>query len=216
MTQPAFRFEWLSETALLLEAQQAPSLYLSIYLDQLAESLRHNAPWFLRQAVGSFKHLLIEVEPTVDFKQVEYFVRQHLMGFQPAKQTNQHWRIAVDYTGEDLQDVAEALKLSISRVIALHTQHRWCVQALGFAPGFAYMADAPPALRLPRRASARLSVPAGSVAIAEQFSAIYPVNSPGGWNLIGYTDHKLFDWQQSPPGLFRIGDWVEFYDKAKP
>ena len=216
MIKPTFDFEWLSETALLLEAQQPADLDLSIYLDQLAKHIRHDAPSFLRQATPSFKHLLIEFDPLTEVEQAEYYVHQQLKYFQPYQHNNQHWRIAVEYSGEDLAEVADRLTLSIKQVIELHTNTVWRVQALGFAPGFAYMADAPQALRLPRRATARIKVPAGSVAIAEQFSAIYPVDSPGGWHIIGYTDQPLFDWQQSPPGLFSVGDSIEFYDKANP
>ena len=216
MTHPAFRSEWLTETAVLLEAQAEQSLNLSIVLDQLATHFRDHAPEDLRQSVSSFKHILLEFAPGIDDQQAEAFIHHHLKTFKPYEHQFTDWRIPVDYCGEDLEQVAETLKLSVHQIIALHTGHRWRVQALGFAPGFAYLADAPAALRLPRRAHARLKVTAGSVAIAEQFSAIYPVDSPGGWHLIGYTSHPLFDWQHNPPGLFKIGDWVTFYDSAQP
>jgi KipI family sensor histidine kinase inhibitor len=81
---------------------------------------------------------------------------------------------------------------------------------LGFLPGFAYLGDLPEKLHLPRRAVPRTRVPAGSVAIAEELTAVYPVVSPGGWRLIGRTPLRLFDHRADPPSLFAPGDRVRF------
>ena len=81
---------------------------------------------------------------------------------------------------------------------------------LGFAPGFPYMGDLPPAMVLPRRTDPRTRVPAGSIAIAAGMTAIYPVESPGGWHLIGATPIRLFDSRRSRPALFKPGDAVRF------
>ncbi|MCE5290528.1 MAG: allophanate hydrolase subunit 1, partial [Nocardiaceae bacterium] len=95
--------------------------------------------------------------------------------------------IDVVYDGEDLHDIADLLGLSTDAVITAHTEHEWTAAFGGFAPGFAYLvADGNP-LDVPRRDSPRTSVPSGSVAIAGGYSAVYPRDSPGGWQLLGWT-----------------------------
>jgi inhibitor of KinA len=82
---------------------------------------------------------------------------------------------------------------------------------IGFMPGFPYMGELPQALATPRLKTPRLSVPAGSVAIAQLQTGIYPVASPGGWQIIGRTPVRLFDPQKEPPALLHMGDLVQFY-----
>jgi len=97
-------------------------------------------------------------------------------------------RIAVRYNGEDLAAVAEACGLAVAEVIDLHTQAQYRVGLLGFLPGFAYLQGLPEALILPRRTQPRARIPAGAVAIAGGYSAIYPCALPGGWNLLGTAE----------------------------
>jgi 5-oxoprolinase (ATP-hydrolysing) subunit B len=112
--------------------------------------------------------------------------------------------------GPDLQAVAAAAGLSPDEVVALHSGTAFEVLFLGFAPGFAYLGDLPEPLVTPRLATPRIRVPAGSVAIADRFTAVYPAASPGGWRLIGRTDLTLFDPADDPPTLLRPGDRVRF------
>jgi KipI family sensor histidine kinase inhibitor len=112
--------------------------------------------------------------------------------------------------GKDLDDVAAQLGLSAAAVVELHASTDYEVYMLGFAPGFAYLGILPEAIAVPRRASPRPRVPAGSVAIAERQSAIYPAVTPGGWNLIGRTDLPLWDVERVPPALLAPGDRVRF------
>lgn len=118
--------------------------------------------------------------------------------------------IDVVYDGPDLAEVADHTGLSIAAVIDAHTATLWRVGFSGFAPGFAYLVDGDPRLRVPRRAEPRTSVPAGSVGLAGEFSAVYPRQSPGGWQLIGRTDAVLWDLQRSNPALLAQGMWVQF------
>lgn len=127
-----------------------------------------------------------------------------------AREDGRLWRIPVRYDGPDLDDVARICGLSSDQVVALHSRTIYRVRMLGFMPGFAYMGDLPPGLRLPRRAEPRLKVPAGSVAMADDMTAIYPWESPGGWHLLGRTDMVLFDQERDPPALLATGDRVEF------
>ncbi len=121
--------------------------------------------------------------------------------------------IPVRYGGEDgpdLAEVAEARGLRPADVAELHAGARYRVLFLGFAPGFAYLGGLPEALVSPRRAGPRERVPAGSVAIAGEHTGVYPLAMPGGWNLIGRTDTRLFDPGRPEPAQLRPGGLVRF------
>jgi KipI family sensor histidine kinase inhibitor len=118
--------------------------------------------------------------------------------------------IDVVYDGPDLAEVAAHTRLTTAQVIDAHTSTMWRVGFSGFAPGFAYLVDGDARLRVPRRSEPRTSVPAGSVALAGEFSAIYPRQSPGGWQLIGHTDAVLWDLERPNPALLTQGMWVQF------
>jgi KipI family sensor histidine kinase inhibitor len=82
---------------------------------------------------------------------------------------------------------------------------------IGFMPGFPYMGELPQALAIPRLKTPRLSVPKGSVAIAQRQTGIYSIRSPGGWHILGRTSVELFDPEKNPPALLQMGDLVQFY-----
>jgi KipI family sensor histidine kinase inhibitor len=123
--------------------------------------------------------------------------------------------IDVRYDGADLQDVAELTGLSAAEVIAAHTDSVWTVAFCGFAPGFSYLVGGDPRLYVPRRDEARVRVPAGAVALAGAFSAIYPRVSPGGWQLLGHTDAVLWNSDADPPAVLRPGAVVRFRDVGR-
>ena len=96
-------------------------------------------------------------------------------------------------------------------VIRLHSSRPYLIYMIGFMPGFPYLGDLPERLITPRLKTPRVSVPAGSVAIAQKQTGIYPVESPGGWQIIGRTPVKLFDPEKDPPVLLTMGDRVQFH-----
>lgn len=118
------------------------------------------------------------------------------------------------YYGEevalDLAEVAKSTGLSTDKVVALHSQQHYNVYAIGFAPGFAYLGLTPKELRVARKETPRLKVPRGSVAIADNQTAIYPSVTPGGWQIIGRTPMSLIDWQSESVSPFVVGDAVRF------
>lgn len=120
--------------------------------------------------------------------------------------------IPVVYDGEDLADVAAAMGCDEAEVVRLHTEEEWTVAFCGFAPGFGYLIGTRSEWNTSRRDSPRTKVPAGSVALAGEFSAVYPRASPGGWQLIGRTEHPVFDLDRDPPALLRPGRPVRFVD----
>ncbi|UTA66415.1 5-oxoprolinase subunit PxpB [Emticicia sp. 21SJ11W-3] len=118
--------------------------------------------------------------------------------------------IPVIYDGEDLAHVAAHNGLSKEEVIEIHSAATYRVYMMGFLPGFAYLGGMDTRIATPRRASPRTKVPAGSVGIAGQQTGIYPLASPGGWQLIGHTDALLFNISSESPTLLKAGDLVKF------
>ncbi|MGG1687184.1 5-oxoprolinase subunit PxpB [Pseudalkalibacillus sp. NRS-1564] len=114
-----------------------------------------------------------------------------------------------DY-GPDLENLANTNSLSPTDVINLHTGANYLINMIGFLPGFPYLSGLDEQIALPRLESPRESVPAGSVGIAGSQTGIYPLDSPGGWNLIGRTPLRLFDPEEDEPFLFEQGDYLRF------
>jgi KipI family sensor histidine kinase inhibitor len=124
--------------------------------------------------------------------------------------TPRRHRIDTDYSGDDLRSLAALLGVSPEHLVRLHGAATWEVAFGGFAPGFAYLASADFPFRVRRRDTPRTTVPAGSVALADEFTGIYPTASPGGWQLIGRTDAVLWDLHRPEPALLAQGDLVTF------
>ena len=118
--------------------------------------------------------------------------------------------IDVTYEGDDLAEVAATTGLSVDGVVEMHSAAEYTVAFCGFMPGFAYMVGLPLRLQLPRRATPRTRVPAGSVAIAAEFGGVYPRESPGGWHLLGCTEAELWNDEATPPALLAPGTNVRF------
>jgi KipI family sensor histidine kinase inhibitor len=118
--------------------------------------------------------------------------------------------VPVTYDGADLEEICRQTGLDRDAVIAVHSEVEYEVAFVGFMPGFAYLIGGDPRLAPKRRSSPRTQVPPGSVAVAGPYSAIYPMASPGGWNLLGRTTLEVFDPQRPYPALLRPGDRVRF------
>jgi KipI family sensor histidine kinase inhibitor len=121
--------------------------------------------------------------------------------------------VPVHYDGPDLEDVAAICGLTTAQLISAHTGSRYRGAFAGFAPGFCYLSGGDPLLLdIPRRTSPRTRVPAGSVGLAGEFAAVYPRESPGGWQLIGRTDLTVWNTDATPPALIQPGQRVRFVD----
>jgi KipI family sensor histidine kinase inhibitor len=120
--------------------------------------------------------------------------------------------IFVHYDGPDLDEIAELTGLAPGEVVAAHTQTPWRMAFAGFAPGFAYRSGGDRRLQVPRRSEPPTSVPAGSVGLAGECSAVYPRSSPGGWQLLGHAEPILWDVARQPPALLQPGSVVRFID----
>jgi inhibitor of KinA len=110
----------------------------------------------------------------------------------------------------DLEHVARNAGVTPRQAIDLHSSAEYRVSCIGFTPGFPYLSGLPSELTTPRRATPRKQIPAGSVAIGGTQAGIYPIKSPGGWNIIGRTPLRMFDPVNNPPALLRAGDRVRF------
>lgn len=127
-----------------------------------------------------------------------------------------------DEFGPDLEEVARHNRLTPEEVISIHTSVQYLVYMIGFAPGFPYLGGMDSRIATPRRSSPRLSLPEGSVGIGGKQTGVYPIESPGGWQIIGRTPEKLFRPENNPPSLLQAGDMVRFraitpseYEKEK-
>lgn len=167
----------------------------------------------------SFRSLLVQYDPLrCDHADLIAQVRDVLARAQAVPRAARHVTIPACYEGElapDLADVARLAGMTAEDAAALHASVEYQVFMLGFLPGFPYMGMLPERLRLPRLATPRLRLPARSLAIATAMTAIYPLESPGGWRLIGAVPVDLFDIGADPPSLLRPGDRVRFRPVAR-
>lgn len=164
----------------------------------------------VRELVPGYASLLIEFDPlTLDADRFVHRLPKFLQ--QPASlvETCEH-EIGVLYDGEDLDEVARFTGLELNEVVRRHCAPTYTVAFLGFAPGFPYLTGLDPKLRVPRLKSPRTRVSAGSVAIASEFTGIYPQATPGGWRILGHTDIVLFDAARDQPSLLMPGDRLRF------
>jgi len=118
--------------------------------------------------------------------------------------------LPVQYDGADLAAVAGEVGMTVDELITLHSDGDYTVRFCGFSPGFGYLTGLDRRLWLPRLATPRPAVPAGSVAIAGEYTGVYPRSSPGGWRLLGSTELPLFDLDRQPPAVLAPGVRVRF------
>ncbi|KAF1052717.1 MAG: Kinase A inhibitor [Stenotrophomonas maltophilia] len=209
------RVEAFGAQALLITLAEQPDGQLPLRIAHLAQRLRDTLGQALTDCVPGWTTLLVHYDLLrIDPAQVQQQVRRLLAEWpgqrrEDAAMGRLH-EIEVCYSGEDLDAVAQSCGLSRTDVIDLHAGREYRVGAIGFAPGFAYLGELDERLRLPRRANPRTQVPAGSVAIAERQTAVYPQASPGGWHLLGLSRQVLFDATRQPPCPLAVGDRVRF------
>ncbi len=208
------RVEAFGATALLITLAEQPDGELPLRIARLADRLRAELGMLLIDCVPGWTTLLLHYDLLrIDLPQLQARVEAALVdwpGDSIVDSVSRLHEIAVWYAGEDLADVAHRCALTPAQVIELHAGRDYRVGAIGFSPGFAYLGELDPRLALARRDTPRTHVPAGSLAIAEQQTAIYPQASPGGWHLLGRTAQRLFDPYREPPCPLAVGDLVRF------
>jgi inhibitor of KinA len=208
------RFLAAGDRALVVEFGDRVDRRLSEAVLRLDALLAAAPPEGLVEAVPTFRSLTLYFDPLATSRAaLERAVRARLGRRRAPRREARLWHIPVCYEdafAPDLAEVARQVGLTPGEVAARHAATRYHVYMIGFLPGFPYLGDLPPELALPRRADPRVRVPAGSVSIATNLSAIYPYESPGGWHLIGTTPVRLFDLARPRPALLAPGDGVLF------
>ena len=185
-------------------------------VQRLAAAVQARGLAELRDVVPSLGGLALHFAPHFDGDTLLYaaeLVELCLASLPPAESVGRDIEVPVCYDEDlasDLAEVAAKAKLSTQEVAELHASCAFKVLMIGFAPGHAYMGGLDPKLSLPRRATPRTVVPAGSVAIANLQTVVYPYAISGGWNVIGRTPLTVFDAARAEPSLFAAGDRVRF------
>ncbi len=208
------RLEPAGAESLLLVLAEQPDAQLPLRIAALAEQIRRRFGKQLIDLVPGWTSLLLHY----DLSRTDHLtlakgltpLLEQWLNAPPPESLGALHEIPIWYAGEDLPEVARLCSLSVERVIELHSASEYRVGAIGFAPGFAYLGELPERLALPRRATPRTAVPAGSLAIAERQTAIYPQASPAGWHLLGLCPWRLFEAGREPPCPLALGDRVRF------
>ncbi len=195
---------FVGDSALLVDTENVQTA------QQLCAVIHRQSLKGLRELVPAYNTLLVEFDP-LEFDVMQFIRRlPQFLKAPPLRGLVREHDIEVTYNGEDLEEVARMTGLSILEVIQCHSAATYTVAFLGFAPGFPYLTGLDPKLRMPRLKSPRTQVPVGAVAIADEFSGIYPQATPGGWRILGHTNTVLFDVSRPTPVLLMPGDTVHF------
>jgi inhibitor of KinA len=214
----------LGDLAAYVEFSRTLDLEVNAVVQRLAVAVQARGVPFIRDVVPALGGLALHFDPAFDGNCVE--VATELIelclkeGISKSEDVLRTVQVPVCYEPEfapDIEEVAQKTRLSIMEVQELHAAAEYRVLMMGFAPGHAYMGGLSAKLSVPRRATPRAVVAAGSIAIANEQTVVYPYAIPGGWNVIGRTPLAVFDTERQEPSLFASGDRVRFraIDKAE-
>ncbi|HAZ94624.1 MAG TPA: allophanate hydrolase [Porticoccaceae bacterium] len=220
MSSPQQTISVAGENSLIVYFGDKPGAAIASQVAQTAQQLRESLSQVLIDLIPSYASLLVIYNPLqTDHNAVRKSIRQALSHLtddaisESNKAQGSLVSLPVYYStesGPDLQALADGAGLTTEQVIAIHQQTEYRVYAIGFAPGFAYLGEVDPRIAAPRLATPRQKVPRGAVAIADRQTAVYPAQSPGGWNLIGLCPQRMFDPNANPTMPVQVGDRVRF------
>ncbi len=211
------RFLLCGDSAVTVEFGSTIDEQLNQAVHSFAQAVEQQNLPFIREVVPTYRSATVHYLPwLVSFEQLQALLAP--LARQAVQQAGQDFggtilEIPVLYGGEhgpDLAEVASHCGLTPEQVIQLHSAPAYRIFMLGFTPGFPYLGGMDPRLATPRRKEPRVSIPAGSVGIAGGQTGVYPIQSPGGWQLIGRTPLKLFDPALAPPILLQAGQQIRF------
>jgi len=221
--QPSAEFCYAGVDALLIEFGHEIDACLPSYLATIRERILQSLGTVVSEVVPAYASLLVYYEPRSVRPYDLQVALENIIAEVPwlcrpwsAEDANAPGKLVevqVCYDpslAPDLERVMHVTGLSAEQVVAAHTGQQLQVYALGFAPGFAYLGSLPASLSVPRLDAPRTHIVAGSVGIAEQQSAVYPQDSPGGWNIIGRSPVQWFDPQRQPMTAVQVGDRIQF------
>lgn len=206
------RYKPVGDAALAVEFGDAIDPAINRQVHALAYLLNRDPLTGFREAVPTYCALLVHYDPLLaDDEEVAAWVADKVARTGTASPAPpRRVEIPTVYNGLDLDFVARHNHLSVDDVIRIHSGAEYVVYMMGFTPGFAYLGSLEAAIATPRLETPRALVRAGSVGIAGRQTGIYPIDSPGGWRIIGQTGLSLFDLTRNPPFLLAPGDAVRF------
>jgi len=212
--RPEFKFLAAGDTALVVEFGDRVDRALSGHVVALAGKLRDLDVPGIVEMVPTFRSLMVHYDP-VQLPQADLKARiaPLIDGMAASAQAGRRWRIPVCYdesVGVDLADVAGRTGLSVAEIVERHSGATHHVYMMGFLPGLPYLGGLPKEFDLPRRENPRLKVPKGAVAVSMAMTVIYPLESPGGWHILGVTPMPLWDLRRDPPVVLAAGDQITF------
>lgn len=213
----ALVFKQMGDSALMIQMGDKISIEINLEVHQLVSHINNLKLPFIFEIVPAYSSLTIHYDPIkISNKGLESLIRDIWISTNSEIKINTDSKTVIiptlyggDY-GPDLASVSDFLALSENDIVDFHTSSEYFVYALGFSPGFPYLGGLPNQIHCPRLSSPRVDVPSGSVAIAESQTGIYPMNSPGGWRIIGKTPVKMFDPNNSTPAILSPGDKLRF------
>ncbi|AKE41764.1 allophanate hydrolase subunit 1 [Corynebacterium kutscheri] len=206
------KFHFLGDTAVLIDLESLTHV-LALF-SALAHAQREGDFAGVIEFVPAATTLLAKLDTTVlsQSEFIEKTRRIEVLTDSTAASQTEPISIPVAYNGADLSEAASITGLNVRELIDAHTSITWTAAFGGFAPGFMYLVTDAPWFEIPRLASPRTHIPAGSVALAGGFSAVYPAVSPGGWQLLGITEEIMWETHRARPSLIMPGDTVRFIE----
>ena len=205
-----------SENSTIVYFSERPCSQTSDQIAYTANALKIRLGEELIDLIPSYHSLLVIYDPLkIGFQKIEQEIRNTIGQWTSNNQSQQSRTVELPVyyspeSGPDLQRIADHSGLSIDQVIELHQQTEYTVYTMGFAPGFAYLGEVDERIAMPRLATPRHNVPQGAVAIADRQTAIYPSQSPGGWNIVGLCPIRLFNAEKQPHTPMQVGDKIRF------
>ncbi|WP_461537044.1 5-oxoprolinase subunit PxpB [Spongorhabdus nitratireducens] len=206
----------VSECELLITLGERIDTGLAEQTGRYGEIIRQSFGSELIEVIPSYTTIFIQYHPLkTDFDSLHHKLQQLLgKSFRENSESKLDALILPVFyssqTGPDLENIADQHNITVEEVIERHSRQEYTVCAIGFAPGFAFLASVDPIIATPRRATSRVKVPAGSVGIADTQTAVYPAETPGGWNIIGNCPVSLFSPNSQPVSPFIVGRKVRF------
>ena len=214
------RFLYAGDSSIVIEFGNEISKDINRELRNLTDALDNLNYDFIREIVPTYRSIIIHYDSLkISFEKL----KEKIIEAGNTKRDSEEKKINIveipvlygEEAGPDLEEVAKHNGLSIEDVIKIHSSGEYLIYMLGFTPGFPYLGGMDEKIATPRLAKPRLKIPAGSVGIAGSQTGIYPMESPGGWQLIGKTPLDLFDPQSEDPFLLNAGDYIRFIPITK-
>ena len=208
----AIRYYPAGDTALVVEFGQQIDEEINDRVHAMARWIRKQNIRGITEAIPTFRSLLICYDPCkITYgRLVKKLQKNNCSEFQNTASEKVSHRIPVCYDGPDLADMEQLTGLTREEIIAIHSGTDYKIHMMGFLPGFVYLGGLDPRICVPRLDTPRTKIEAGSVGIGGSQTGIYPVSSPGGWRILGFTSIQLYDPDRAEPILCKAGEYIRF------